>query len=381
MEGARLRGGGSTTGRELPAVGREEVLSLVDQGCLRPADVDEALRLAGLLPGPQGWLRLIDRLLLGLGAVLLAAGFICLVAFNWERLGHWPRFGLAQLLSVSLLVLALRRGLRLRIGAIFLIGAAVLIGPMLALIGQAYQSGAEVHDLLIAWAGLALPWIVAAAHPAGWLIWIGIVQGAVLEYWQELDLWDHLWLGVLPGWLLLTLFNLALLMAWESGARRWAAFRGRLGPRLIAVVLLGGLTALTVVAVTSSHLVEGRPSLALAPLVWAAVLAGGYLAYRVRGHDLLLLSLGWVAMTAVLLAWVMRMTHGQFWTHGLLISAVLLILSSTLGRSWLNRAASEARALEPVAPDVARPAPPPGTDTGPPSAPGVPPPTQPPAAR
>ncbi|MBC7983908.1 MAG: DUF2157 domain-containing protein, partial [Candidatus Obscuribacterales bacterium] len=72
----------------------------------------------------------------------------------------------------------------------------VLTGALLALFGQSYQTGADVYELFLMWALLALPLVVAAQWSVVWAAWVLIVN---------VTLW--LFCGWIPGrhviWLLL----------------------------------------------------------------------------------------------------------------------------------------------------------------------------------
>jgi uncharacterized membrane protein len=311
-----------------------DVLHLAEIGVIDERAVARALELAGRAPTARGWRIRVERLLLGVGIALLAAGVICFVAYNWAALPHWGRFALAQSILLLVLAAAIRLGLRTRRGTAALTLAIALIGPLLALYGQTYQTGAELPGLFVAWAALALPWTLAARTAAAWLLWLAIVEAGLLAHLTVLERWGLLWLGWFPTWAGVCLFNLLTLVAWESLAARGDWLRGRLGPRLVATALVAPLTVLTCLFLWSAR----TPPLVLAPIAWSLVLAGGYVAYRRRRVDLVMLALGWVSLTIVLLAVLFRLLDQ--WSSGptgWLLGALLLIAASALGRQWLRR--------------------------------------------
>ncbi len=313
-----------------------EVLHLAESGVIDGDAVGRALELAGLVPTARGWRVAAERLLLGLGIGLLAAGTICLVAYNWSSMPRWGRFALAQAVLLLVLALAWRLGIGTRHGKAALTLAAALIGPLLALHGQTYQTGAELSGLFLAWAALALPWTMAARAASAWLLWLAIVETGLLLHLTFFELWDVLWPGGVPTWALVCLFNLLALVAWETMSLRADWLRTRSGPRLIAVALVLPLTGLTSLFLWPSR----TPGLTLAPVAWLLVLAAGYVAYRRHRVDLVMLSLGWLAVTIVLLAALVRLL-GQ-WSAGpagWLLGAALLAAASASGRRWLRKAA------------------------------------------
>lgn len=299
--------------------------------------VGRALQLAGCAPTAAGWRTAVDRLLLGVGAALLVAGVICVVAHNWSGMQRWGRFAMAQAVLLLVFLLAVRLGPGSRYGKVVLTIAIGLVGPLLALFGQTYQTGADTFELFRGWALLSLPWVLASSYAPAWLLWLVIVEAALLLHVAALELWWRTWLGVAPTWLLASLFNIVALALWEYFARRFEWLSGRLGPRLIATCLMGLLTGLTCALVFSAK----APGLSLAPLAWTLLMAAGYVAYRVRGIDLAMLALGWLCLTVVLLAAAGRLlfeVDAEAFTF--VLGAAVLIGSSAFGRQWLRNVAA-----------------------------------------
>jgi uncharacterized membrane protein len=326
-----------------------DVLRLAEQGLLDARAVGRALQLAGRAPTASGWRTAADRLLLGVGAALLVAGVICLVAYNWSEMQRWGRFALAQAVLLLVFLLAVRLGPGSRYGKVVLTVAIGLIGPLLALFGQTYQTGADTYELFRSWALLALPWVLASSFAPAWLLWLVVVQAALVMHVAALDLWWRIWFGFAPSWLLASAFNLLVLVLWEYFARRRDWLAGRLGPRIIATCLTGLLTGLTCAVIFSAE----APGLGLAPFAWILLMVAGFVAYRIRGIDLVMLALGWLSLTCVLLAASGRLLF-EF-DAGVLVfvlAAAVLVASSALGRQWLRNVAAMHTAGN--APDMAQ---------------------------
>src|SRR5262245_60521924 len=90
--------------------GRREILDWAEEGRIAPRDLRAALDLAGALPDAGAWRQFLERLLLFGGTLLVAAGVIFFLAFNWNELGRMAKFGLVEVLVVSALVLVWRLG-------------------------------------------------------------------------------------------------------------------------------------------------------------------------------------------------------------------------------------------------------------------------------
>lgn len=317
-----------------------EVLALARQGLLDDRATLRALAIAQRVPTLAQWPRSLERLLAAVAGVLLVAGVICVVAFNWQALGRWSRFGLAQGVLLAVFGAALWVGLDRRLGKGLLTVAIGLIGPLLALFGQTYQTGADTFELFKLWALLATPWVLASRFAGAWLLWLVLIETAVVFYVLAFDLFTVLFLGVLPPWLGACLFNAAALIIWETCAHRFDWLSGRLGPRVIALVLLGLATALTVATIFGVSDAQFR----LGAVVWLVTLAAGYYAYRVRSIELGMLALGWLSLTTVLMSALIRIViSARIELFGFLLCTLVLIGAGTWGRVWFVRVAREAR--------------------------------------
>ena len=91
--------------------GRHEVLDWAEEGRIPPGDLRRALEVAGALPDAPAWRQFLDRLLLFAGTLLLAAGVIFFLAFNWNELGRMAKFALVEVLFVAALVAVWRIGI------------------------------------------------------------------------------------------------------------------------------------------------------------------------------------------------------------------------------------------------------------------------------
>ena len=329
--------------KRTPRVRTGDVVDLVERRVLAASQFEPAMRIAGRLPDGAGWLRSIELVLLALAAVLFVAGIVCIVAFNWAQIGRWGKFALAEAVIVLLAGAALWRGLGTTLGKSLLTVAAALIGPMLALFGQTYQTGADTFELFRGWATLALPLVVASCFAPAWLLWLGIVEVGVVSWVFAYDLWWMLWFGRIPNWLMACVFNGAVLVIWEAAAHRFDWLRGRLGPRLLALVTLGLLTAVTCAAIFGFHDESMRWGVAL----WLLAMGAGWYFYRHKDVELGMLSLGWVAATVVVMAALIRFSIAtKLEGLGLWLGAALLVGASAYGRMWLKAAAADADARD-----------------------------------
>ncbi|KAI1693200.1 GDYXXLXY protein [Ditylenchus destructor] len=307
----------------------------------------------------HAWRQFLARSTLWLGVLLLGSAAVCWVAANWQDMTKVQRFaGVQGLLAVSALGAAWA-GLRLRgkpgvrrsIPGALLALAGMLLGALLALLGQTYQTGADTWELFAWWAVLLLPWALAAASQAVWLLWALVMNVALV-----------LWLGerAFNGWLILggpgpiSLFiaglNLLMLLGWEIAARRWRAST-LVGPRVLAAVVIGVLVSARMVG----DFIFGGSN-ATNGIAWLAVTLGLGFYYQRGRRDLVILAMlaaGVICVTLPIVGeWLMRLEPGVW---AALPLAALLIAEAVLAARWLRGLAAQSPQAA-VAPADAEPA-------------------------
>ncbi len=185
-------------------------------GAFSPAAAARALELASGNPPAELWLRYLRRGLLVLGASLALAGVIFFFAYNWAALGRFEKLGLISAAIVAAAVTGWQRSGSL-VGNVALFAGSILVGALLAVYGQAYQTGADPFELFVAWMLLILPWTVAARTPAFFTLQLVLANVALSLFWvQVLDRSDR---GALELLLVLFGLNALALLAHEALAR------------------------------------------------------------------------------------------------------------------------------------------------------------------
>lgn len=309
-----------------------DILALAAGGVLAPAQVTQALARVGLVPDAAGWALRWTRLLAGLATLLALAGVICIVAANWQQLGRLARFGGALAVLAAVVGAALWAGLS-RPGGRWLLTLAIgLIGPLLALYGQTYQTGADVHGLMFTWALLALPWMVASRFAPAWVLVLAVLQGACLAWLAAQQAWAWLPTALpVPTWIAAAAVEAVLLLAWEAASARLAWLGGRGPQRLIATALLVILTA----AATWSLFDSAMPARMLGLPAWAAAVVGLGLFHLRQRPDLSVLATVLASVTFVAGA-----VPARFATLGPLmpmLASVVVLAVGGGGAAWLRR--------------------------------------------
>jgi uncharacterized membrane protein len=111
-----------------------------------------------------------------LGAGQFLAGVVFFFAYNWNDLSDLTKFAVVEAALVIAAAGALLIGIDRAFGQVLLVAASVLTGVLLAVIGQIYQTGADLFELFAAWAVLILPWVLVSRNAAHWLLWLCVAE-------------------------------------------------------------------------------------------------------------------------------------------------------------------------------------------------------------
>ncbi|WP_386082505.1 DUF2157 domain-containing protein [Vreelandella sp. F11] len=312
---------------------RCELILLIEQGVIPPEQMTRAVQASGLHPSPRAWAVFIDRLLLWLGGLALVFAVLFFVAYNWAEMGRWLRFGMVQAAMVLAVGIAVWSKATPTVKRVALTTASLLVGVLLALFGQAYQTGADPWQLFFSWAVLTLPWVCVARFELLWVLWLGLLNLAIGLYFRT---WGGPF-GVLASseaaqWGLFIL-NTLVLAAWEWGARfqnwprQWAL-------RLLALGSGVPITLLMMTLIVDSGL-SWSPVLAAYPL-WLAALYGIYRYWR---PDLFMIAGGCISLltVATLLLARLLLWEGD-WQEGSLMLIAIAVLAMGAGAVvWLKR--------------------------------------------
>ncbi len=284
------------------------------------------------------------------GALLLGAGIICLIAWNWT--GFHPMVKLALLGTVifACAALPLWRGVQSLAGQAGLLLAGLCVGPLLAVYGQNYLATSQVWQLYRIWALVLLPLaIIAGRLPLWWLAWL----------MGSLALW--LWLGNfgysmfdLTSWYqwLFPLAQLVLVLGLETALAKRPALLLPLLPlqRSAAFAALAPLTFWLAILAYYTILGWGRCQSENSIVFWlpvagyGAVLLTGWFWFRFRRHDLPLLTLGLASLACFVFSWVRLFWESWQLNYLFLLGLLLAGLTAACAliiRGWMRAFAAD----------------------------------------
>ena len=221
------------------------LLQRAESGRLTAGELARARDAGALQPTVSEWRDLLERVLAFGGALLLTAALVFFLAYNWDALHRFARLGLAlgalAACCAAAMWAAAGRGAGWR-AALF--GASVATGAVLALVGQTYQTGADMWQLFAAWAALMTPFALAARSAASWALWLVLANLALVRAFSQSVWWGFFdALGDAQALLAIAAFNLIVLVVFEGLGLRLLANPRRWLQRLAALGVLAPLCA------------------------------------------------------------------------------------------------------------------------------------------
>jgi|GEM_PF-278377 len=312
------------------------------------------------------WQLLGNRLLAFLGAALLAAALIFFFAYNWADLHRFAKFAVGFVAFGTAVSFALfsskRRNVtamtrdsvrdrehapRMEVGSVpraALFAAALCIGALLALIGQVYQTGADLWELFALWALLIIPFALLARSVETWLLWLGVANTALILWLNQTGRFGTEFDAV-PNQLLCAIaFNTGCLLLAERFARARLFTPNRALPRVAALLALSGLCSGACIGVYSDDFAHFIPIFIAASVLTLAL-------YRHYRFDLVMLAMsgtGIIVFGTIALAKLLeRSTSKHAWELIGMGCSTFLIVTSGLFIAWLLKLHREQKASKP----------------------------------
>ena len=307
---------------------RALLLRLAESGELRCDQLAHASAQGALRPALAEWRTLLDRVFAFGGALLLSAAAVFFLAYNWEAMHRFARLGLV----VGVLAACCAGALAARpLGVAWraaLFGACVATGALLALVGQTYQTGADVWQLFAAWAALMLPFAWLSRSSASWVLWLGVANLALMRALSQSVWWGFFdTLSNAHALLAIAAFNLIVLLVFEGFARWLIARPTRWIHRLAALGVLAPLCAGAVLGWWESEFRIVAATFSVVAGLAAAV-------YHRARRDLPILALAVYGGIAVLAAGLVKLLRVENFLNMNLVGLFIIAASAGAG-VWL----------------------------------------------
>ncbi len=290
--------------------------------------LENGLRKLGVIPDQQQWKNWLIIISVGLGAALFLSGVIFFFAYNWESLHRFVRFSILGIGVISSAFAAYKFGLDKLPGKLLITASSVLTGVLLAVFGMVYQTGADSYQLFASWAAVILPWVIAARFQPLWLIWLLLINIAVIR-----------WLGITNfGWFsgfdtfrntmhIAIFINAAVLITREATKLIHSKPEtGRWFPGLVAWFLLSALSWVPVEVIFDGG--RGKMWQGLLLMYFVTISSMSYYYLKVR-HDLFMLVLCMVSAIIVLTSGFIKVLFHQNGEFGAILLVGLFIIAET----------------------------------------------------
>ena len=317
----------------------EQILAWAEEGALTPLQMESLRALESMSPDRTQWLTLLERVSLTAGVLLLSVGVIFFFAWNWAEMHRFAKFGLGLTALTGFTALGLFARPASALFRAALLGCCVTTGAVLALVGQIYQTGADIWQLFAIWALLTLPWAWLSGSSACWGLSWAVGNLALVSFFAQSQ-WQGLFAGI-PGYLALLVLavgNGALMLIFECFGHALLTMPGRAVQRLAC---FGMLTALGSGAAGSSW--DG----AYLPLLFIFVLMAAVMLvfYHRQRRDLTILAMLLVWLIVCGTSALIRLTIEVGETFLLVnVVALFVLISSAMAAVWLTRLSREAQA-------------------------------------
>ncbi|MGX9463306.1 DUF2157 domain-containing protein [Shewanella sp. A14] len=331
-------------------------------GKIEPRHFSTAMLVASPYPSASMWRQFIANILLYLGVLLLGAGVIFFMAFNWDALSHLSKFAIVETIF-TLFIGGFYLANRARkksflqpdgqhnlhdqpnqyfqqtygwsLANAMLLGASIMLGALLALVGQTYQTGADPWQLFAIWAVLILPFAYIAGFDLLWLLMVVLLNISLGLYLQSFASIFSFLLEDIQQIAVFSLANLAIHLTFTLAKRcKW---RGQLHfncPMVEASSLLASVSGFTWLIIwvifDFNYHYSASEYVAYYALLYLVIMASIFVWYRYRSPALYPLTL---VLTSVSTAIVTRLSKTLFesndsTTSFFLIAMVIVGLTS-----------------------------------------------------
>jgi len=306
---------------------RKELSQLIKSGDIAVEHIDKALFASNTAPSNFAWKNFLSNLLLWLGVTALSSSVMFFIAYNWDEMGRFAKFGLVELLiagsigiywksyrdyqilisttaTPSSLVSASSKWL---ISQIALLAASLFVGVLLAFYGQTYQTGADPWQLFFVWGLLIIPWVIIARLPSLWIVWLALINLSIVLYYQTFGsvLLSYLSSDSQVLWLFFIINTLALFI-WEFVQYRRKMKSSTWATSVILIAAGTPLTLLVLQAIFSRHHHLMAPA-----IFWVLSLVAIVIFYRSFKPNLFMLAMACLSGIIVIISFLTKFLSGN----------------------------------------------------------------------
>lgn len=326
---------------------RKELSKLIQLGAVPVDRIEQALIASRITPDSRAWKHFLSQLLLWLGVISLTSSVMFFIAYNWDDLGRFAKFGLVEvLIALSVFIYwitnrkhasttqAKQRPVSL-VSQAALLMASLFLGVLLAFYGQTYQTGADTWQLFFTWGLLIIPWTLIARFPALWIVWLALLNLSIVLYFQAIrGVFDFMFSSESTTLWVLTIVNAVALIIWEYLENHLDWLSENWAIRVVALASGAPLTFLVIESIFDRH-----NNILLPSIIWLIAMVAIYIVYRKIKPDLFMLAMACLSGISVIISGAGRVlfefTNESFGSFILL--AILVISLGGLSAFWLKK--------------------------------------------
>ncbi len=262
-----------------------------------------------------------------LGAIFLASGVMFFIAYNWEVLGKFFKFGIVEFAILGSFVLAyFLKEESFGFKSAIVVGS-FLIGVLLALFGQVYQTGAQPYELFVTWVLLVLPIALLAKFSAIWLFEIVLINFIIFLYdFNYIMSYSESRYAKIDT---LFIVNFVILIAWSLLSNHISFLNKKYAIRFIATLATFWGTVAVIQFMIDRH------SSAIGLLAYIIFMFYMFYRYRVKELDIYILSILLFSLNLSALSLLARMKFHDILPI-LTIGTFIAVGGGFLSISWLK---------------------------------------------
>ncbi len=340
---------------------------------IEPSNVKAAMLVAYPHPNAKNWQLLIANILLYLGVLLLSAGVIFFMAFNWDSLSHLNKFVIVEAIfalfiggfylinhaqkkhhSQSNLPSTHNQNSQHNqniygwsLPNAMLVGASITLGALLALVGQTYQTGADPWQLFAIWAVVILPFAYIAGFDLLWLLVAILINVSLGLYLQSFASVFSFLLEDIQQIAIFGLANLAIHLIFTLAKR--CQWRGQLRfncPMVEATSLFASVSGFTWLIIwvifDFNYSYDSGEHVIYYALLYLVTMASLFVWYRYRSPALYPLTLVLTSVSAAMVSLLSRSLFDTSDTIGALFIMGMVVVGLTSGcLYWLKQLQKE----------------------------------------
>lgn len=311
---------------------RSQITDEIEQGIPPKDKIDEMLRSRGIIPDETKWRYFINQLTLWLGGLALAFSLMFFIAYNWQELGRFAKFGMVEGIIILTIGVYCKYYEHTTASKVWLLVATISLGVLLALFGQTYQTGADPWQLFFNWALLMMPWAIIGRFASLWILWVALINISIILYFHIFQ--GIFWFGSDSAVWMIFLFNTALLAIWEFFSESWDWLSERW-----AIQLLATWSGISITWLIMDALLSYEGGNEIASLIWLIWLAVIYYVYRIRNIDLFILAGSCLSIITIVVSFLGKLILDD--ALGFFFLALVVIGMGSTAAIWLKNIHAE----------------------------------------